>query len=105
MALHSETNNSLLFFLFCMSATAGEAAVEFETSSSPGNSLDMRIFGSFDGAIAIQYYSLRRLITRACVQVCNENNWVIPFTQLTLHQGQGFEQLRGANTEPGFNNT
>lgn len=76
-----------------------------ELAEAASNSLDMRIYGSFDGAIAIQYYSLRRLITRACVLVCNENHWVIPFTQLTLHQGQGFEQLSAAKTEPALSNS
>ncbi len=73
-----------------------------ELAEAASNSLDLRIFGSFDGAIAIQYYSLHRLITRACVQVCNEHQWVIPFTQLTLHQGEGFGQLSGANEESAF---
>jgi hypothetical protein len=27
------------------------------------------------------------------VQVCNDRSWVIPFTQVTVHQGEDFERL------------
>lgn len=70
-----------------------------ELGEAAANSLNIRIFATFDGDVSSQYYSLRRLINRACVQVCNENSWVIPFTQITLHQGQGFERLSSA-TQP-----
>jgi hypothetical protein len=29
---------------------------------------------------------LERALARLLVDVCNENGWVIPFTQITLHQ-------------------
>ena len=29
---------------------------------------------------------LERLVQKVCVDVCNEQGWVIPFTQITVHQ-------------------
>ena len=38
--------------------------------------------------LADLYNRLRRAIQRWCVEACTENNWEIPFTQLTLHQAE-----------------
>jgi len=58
--------------------------VEFEQANT--SSLDIVVIADFDGALADLYNRLRRCIQRWCVQACCENDWEIPFTQLTLNQ-------------------
>jgi hypothetical protein len=58
--------------------------VEFERANT--SSLDIIVIADFDGSVADLYNRLRRAIQRWCVEACTENNWEIPFTQLTLHQ-------------------
>jgi hypothetical protein len=58
--------------------------VEFERANT--SSLDIVVIADFDGALADLYNRLRRAIQRWCVEACTQNNWEIPFTQLTLHQ-------------------
>ncbi len=41
------------------------------------------------GEVAARYNALTRLIVRACVDTCNAEGWVIPFTQITIHQAGG----------------
>ncbi len=60
--------------------------VEFERANT--SSLDIVVIADFDGALADLYNRLRRAIQRWCVEACTENNWEIPFTQLTLHQAE-----------------
>jgi hypothetical protein len=38
-----------------------------------------------DGRAANAFYRVQRMVQQACVQVCNEQGWVIPFTQVTIH--------------------
>ncbi|SFP90519.1 N-terminal domain of peptidoglycan hydrolase CwlO-containing protein [Nitrosomonas cryotolerans] len=63
------------------------------------NSLDYLIFINFNSEIAGSYFMLRRLIQKTCVEVCNRENWVIPFPQLVLHQGDGFQAMREQNNQ------
>lgn len=65
--------------------------VEFDEAAA--SSLDLRVLVRFDGSVSSQYFSIQRLIKSACVQVCNDRSWVIPFTQVTVHQGEDFERL------------
>lgn len=58
--------------------------VEFEYANS--SSLDLLVIADFDGSVADLYNRLRRCIQRWSVEACTENNWEIPFTQLTLNQ-------------------
>jgi hypothetical protein len=58
--------------------------VEFERANT--SSLDLVVIADFDGELADLYNRLRRAIQRWCVEACNEYNWEIPFTQVTLHQ-------------------
>ena len=58
--------------------------VEFREAGS--SSLDYEVLADFDGAVASRYNKLQRVIPRVCVDACNEQGWVIPFTQITLHQ-------------------
>ncbi len=58
--------------------------VEFKEAGA--SSLDYAILADFAGTAASKYQKLQRAISRLCVDVCNEQGWVIPFTQITLHQ-------------------
>ncbi|MCP5406749.1 MAG: hypothetical protein H6968_15715 [Chromatiaceae bacterium] len=57
--------------------------VEFHSANT--SSLDLMVLADFKGVQAPLYNRLRRAIQRWCVDACTENNWEIPFTQLTLH--------------------
>ena len=58
--------------------------VEFQSAGA--SSLDVQILGDFSGQAAPRYDFLERLINRLAVEACNQYQWVIPFTQVTLHQ-------------------
>ncbi|MCB1230595.1 MAG: hypothetical protein KDN19_10030 [Verrucomicrobiae bacterium] len=58
--------------------------VEFKEAGA--SSLDYAILADFSGNAASKYQKLHRAIPRICVDVCNEQGWVIPFTQITVHQ-------------------
>ncbi|NNM29735.1 MAG: hypothetical protein HKO57_09435 [Akkermansiaceae bacterium] len=58
--------------------------VEFESAGA--SSLDYCVGASFVGEVANRRPSLIRAIQRHYVDACNENGWVIPFTQVTIHQ-------------------
>ncbi|MBK7952206.1 MAG: mechanosensitive ion channel [Deltaproteobacteria bacterium] len=60
-------------------------AVEF--SSAGPSSLDYFVRVDLDGSQALDYAAQRRHLASLCVDVCNENGWVIPFPQLTIHAG------------------
>ena len=60
--------------------------VEFQTAGA--SSLDYAILADLDGSLAKDYDAVPRLIQRTCVEVCNDEGWVIPFTQVTLHQAE-----------------
>jgi hypothetical protein len=57
--------------------------VEFDSAGS--SSLDYRIYLVMAGQAAGTFYKLQRLVQQACVEVCNREGWVIPFTQITVH--------------------
>jgi len=65
--------------------------VEFECANT--SSLDIVVIADFDGSVADLYNRLRRAIQRWCVEACTENDWEIPFTQLTLHQAETTGQV------------
>lgn len=58
--------------------------VEFEQAGE--SSLDYIIIVKLGSGGAKNYYLIRRCIQQACVSVCNEQNWGIPFPQLTVHK-------------------
>lgn len=60
-----------------------KCSVEF--SSASASSLDYAVVATFKGSAANRYLSIPRNIQAACVEVCNQQNWTIPFTQLTIH--------------------
>jgi hypothetical protein len=41
-----------------------------------------------DGILASQHDVLVRLLQRAAVEASNQNNWLIPYPQLTIHQNK-----------------
>lgn len=61
-------------------------SVNVEFAEAGASSLDYAIMADFKGAAADRYEKLRRGVQRICVEVCNEKGWVIPFTQITVHQ-------------------
>jgi len=65
--------------------------VEFQEAGA--SSLNYLIYITFNGAAADSYYPLTRLLQRICVDTCNQHGWIIPFNQLTVHAGTGFEKI------------
>ena len=61
-------------------------SVKVEFSNAGASSLDYEILADFSGGVAMRMNTLRRLIQKTCVEVCNEQGWGIPFTQITVHQ-------------------
>jgi hypothetical protein len=60
--------------------------VKFKAANT--NSLDYLILANMPGEAAADYFAIERLIQTTCVEVCNRQQWVIPFQQLTLHRGK-----------------
>jgi hypothetical protein len=71
--------------------------VEFKAANT--SSLDYLIFATLDGNRAGSYFAIGRLIQQSCVDICNRQGWVIPFSQVTIHQAQD-QPLRAAPEEP-----
>lgn len=64
-------------------------AVEFAQAGA--SSLDLAVLADFGGEAARYYDELERRIQKLCVDACNENGWVIPFTQVTMHMATPVE--------------
>lgn len=60
--------------------------VEFKAAGS--SSLDYLIYATMDGNCAAAYFALGRLIQQTCVDVCDQEGWIIPFPQLTVHRAE-----------------
>ena len=73
--------------------------VDFKEAAA--SSLDYQIFITFKSEAAPYYYRMQRLVQQTCVAVCNREGWGIPFAQITVHQGEGFEKLlMSSNSSP-----
>lgn len=59
--------------------------LKVEFAAAGASSLDLAIIADFDGTLASKYQFLERALQRLAVDCCNENGWIIPFTQITLH--------------------
>lgn len=70
--------------------------VEFKSAGS--SSLDYQIYVLFSGGAGNAYFRAQRMIQQACVDACNQEGWVIPFTQITVHSGNGGDSSTGALT-------
>ncbi|PTN37893.1 hypothetical protein [Desulfonatronum sp. SC1] len=80
------------------SFTDGLESVLVDFKEAGTSSLDYLIYVMMNGKAAGSYWAVGRIIQQSCVRVCNEHGWIIPFTQLTVHQGDGFEALRTARS-------
>lgn len=56
-----------------------------EFAGAGASSLDLRFFIKVKGRMASKKFALTRSIQASFVEVCNENDYVIPFNQLTVH--------------------
>jgi hypothetical protein len=54
--------------------------------SAAASSLDYELSADMTGESAARYRDVVRALPRIAVDACNEYGWVIPFTQITLHQ-------------------
>ncbi|MGD9876849.1 hypothetical protein [Desulfococcus sp.] len=59
--------------------------LKVEVAAAGPSSLDLAIIADFSGKMACYYNKLNRLINRMAIETCNENEWNIPFPQLTVH--------------------
>jgi hypothetical protein len=78
-----------------------EMLVEFREAGS--SSLDYQIYLILNGRVAKAYYRAQRMIQQACVETCNREGWVIPFTQVTVHTGDGAAGPGDDPVEPAAN--
>ena len=69
-------------------------SVEFNEAGA--SSLDYFVRVDLDGSAALQLQAQKRKLAQFCVDVCNEQGWVIPFTQLTLHVAPSAAGATGA---------
>ena len=60
-------------------------SLKVEFASVGASSLNYAIIADFDGSLAQRYEFLARALQRFAVDCCNVNHWVIPFTQIALH--------------------
>lgn len=65
-----------------------EITVEYSTSAA--SSLDIRTFLVCSGELASRKPLIERKINTCFVEVCNQNGYVIPFSQLTVHMADKF---------------
>ncbi len=63
--------------------------VEFKQAGA--SSLDYQIYMILKGSAAKAYFKAQRLIQQACVDTCNREGWIIPFTQITVHSANESE--------------
>ena len=62
--------------------------LQVELEKANDSSLDIVVIADFKGEQGGLYNRLRRAIQRWCVDACTENNWEIPFPQMSMHQGR-----------------
>lgn len=70
-----------------------------EFNSAGNSSLDYRIYMVLKGTAANAYYRAQRMVQQACVDTCNNQGWVIPFTQVTVHSADSSGLLQQAVTK------
>jgi len=66
-----------------MKADIVDLLVEFKTAGA--SSLDYQLYVILNGRAAKSFFRAQRMIQQACVDACNREGWVIPFTQITVH--------------------
>jgi len=66
-----------------------DVMVEFKQAGA--SSLDYQIYMILKGSAAKAYFKAQRMIQQACVDTCNREGWIIPFTQITVHSANESE--------------
>ncbi|WP_265594087.1 hypothetical protein [Haloferula sp. BvORR071] len=61
-------------------------SVRVEFNAAGASSLDYRVMADFNGEAAQRFSALERMIQAACIDICNEREWDIPFPQMVIHQ-------------------
>ncbi len=59
--------------------------VQFEEAAA--SSLNYKVIAIFRGSGASEYLGIPRILQRLSVDLCNEQGWEIPFTQIVVHRG------------------
>lgn len=59
--------------------------LRIEFVKAGASSLDIRFFVKVRGSMASKKFMITRSIQASFVEVCNDNNYIIPFDQLTVH--------------------
>jgi len=62
--------------------------LQVNLKSAAASSLDYLVYASMEGNSAASYFAIERLIQQTCIDICNQEGWVIPFTQVTIHQAE-----------------
>ncbi len=65
-----------------------DVLVDFQEAAA--SSLNYLVYVNMKGAAADSYFAISRMLQRICVDTCNEQGWSIPFNQMTVHAGSGF---------------
>lgn len=63
-------------------------SIKVEFLSAGASSLDYQILVDVSGGLDSRMQVIERQIQKICVDACNEEGWVIPFTQITVHQAE-----------------
>ncbi|PLY13960.1 MAG: hypothetical protein C0631_12400 [Sedimenticola sp.] len=66
-----------------------------EFTAAGASSLDYRIYIILNGRAASAYFRAQRLVQQACVETCNREGWIIPFTQITVHTADDTNDTKG----------
>ncbi|MGD9947786.1 MAG: hypothetical protein AB7U29_04830 [Desulfobulbus sp.] len=65
--------------------TEGCLSLSVDFLQAGASSLDVVIFANMKGDQAPVFGKIERSISKWCVECCNQNNWEIPFPQMTVH--------------------
>ncbi len=60
-------------------------SIVVDLKTAGASSLDYLIFVSMDSAAAASYFKIDRIIQQACIKICTDQRWGIPFPQITVH--------------------
>jgi len=60
--------------------------IQVELKAAGSSSIDYWIFATMDSKAAKSYLRIQRAVQSACVDVCTEQNWTIPFPHISLVQ-------------------
>ncbi len=75
---------SVQTYLESMDLGTSDISVRVEFQKAGESSLDYLVIVNVNSGAAKHYYRIQRNIQQACVQICNQEGWGIPFPQLTI---------------------